>query len=480
MDNKNTEKKTIGIPSAQELKEKLAAARASDAMARLKSLFDADTFVELGAYTKRRFAEYHTDGSEEFEGVICGYGAVAGQPVFGFAQDSARMKGAFDATHAKKICDLYELAIKNGAPVVGIFDCAGADIFEGAAALAGYGRLMQAVSAASGAIPQIAWISGNCIGTFAAIAAMFDIAVTENGSNLYVASPSLTGAETDEQSVLTACLADGRESAAAYVRHALSFLPQNSGEGTIVENAADDLNRLLGAMDPDGDVHEIIRVIADCGDFCEIGMGLAPEIVTVLTKIGGVRCGVLACNYTENKGRLTAMGARRAAHFVKLCDAFALPLVTLVNSEGFAVCADCEGAPFAADLAKLAAAYAKADNAKITVVLRHGIGGAFAILGSKGIGADIAYALEGAEIGAMNAASAVAFAKNNEITTELTREELEEEWRAKLASPVCAASAGEIDDIVDMTELRQRIASALLLLAVKGCLPTRRHSVLPL
>lgn len=480
LDNKNTEKKSIGIPTAQELRASLAAARGSDAMARLYSLFDADTFVELGAYTKRRFAELNADGSEEFEGVICGYGAVAGQPVFAFAQDSARMKGAFDATHAKKICDLYELAIKNGAPVVGIFDCAGADIFEGAAALAGYGKLMQAISAASGLIPQIAWISGNCIGTFAAIAAMFDVTVQEKGANLYVSSPALTGKEADVSSALTACVADGREAAAAYVRHALSFLPQNNSEGTIVENAADDLNRLLGGMDPDGDVRELLRAIADCGDLCEIGAGIAPEIVTALTKIGGVRCGVLATSYAENNGRLTAMGARRAARFVALCDAFALPLVTLVNSEGFALCADDENAPFAADIAKLATAYAKAENAKVTVVLRHGIGGAFTVLGSKSIGADVAYALDAAEIGAMNAASAVAFAKNNEITTELTREELEEEWKAKLSSPVAAASLGEIDDIIDMPELRQRIASALLLLAVKGCLPTRRHSVLPL
>lgn len=480
LSNKNTEKKAVGLPSAKELKDQLAKAREGDAMARLRSLFDADTFVELGAFTKRRFAELSSDGEEDFAGVICGYGAVAGQPVFGFAQDSARMKGAFDATHAKKICDLYELAIKNGAPVVGIFDCAGADIFEGAAALAGYGKLMQAIAAASGTIPQIAWIKGNCIGSFAAIAAMFDLAITEKGANLYVTSPALTGAEKDERSVLTACEADGAESAAAYVRHALSFLPQNSGEGTIVENAADDLNRMLGNVDPYGDVHEVIRTVADCGDFCEIGGGYAPEVVTVFAKIGGVRCGVLACNYTVNNGRLTAMGARRAAHFTELCDAFAMPLVTLVNSDGFAVCADCENAPFAADLAKLATAYAKAENAKITVVLGHGIGGAYAMLGSKGIGADVVYALDGAEIGAMNAAAAVAFAKNQEITTTVSREELEEEWKAKLASPVAAAAYGEIDDIIEMAELRQRIASALLLLAVKGCVSTRRHSVLPL
>ena len=478
----NTEKKTIGLPTAAELKNALASVKGTDAMTRLLSLFDADTFVELGAYTKRSFHEVKNSAKdEEFEGVICGYGAVAGQPVFAFAQDKARMKGALDAAHAKKICSLYELAIKNGAPVVGIFDCAGADIFEGVAALAGYGKIMQAVSAASGVVPQVAWISGNCIGSFAAIAAMFDMIVQEADANLYVTSPALTGADHAAVSAVTACVAESSAVAAGYVRHTLSFLPQNNTEGTIVENTADDLNRILANYDPDGDVRGLLSVICDNSDFCEIGAAdQAPEIVTALTKIGGVRCGVLASNYAENNGRITAIGARRAARFVAFCDAFSLPLVTLTNSDGFAVCADNESAPFAADLAKLAAAYTKAENAKVTVVLNHAIGGAFTLLGSKSVGADVAYALETAEIGAMNAASAVAFAQNDQITTEVSREELEEEWKLALASPVAAASTGEIDDIISMPELRQRICSALLLLAVKGCVQGRRHSVLPL
>lgn len=476
----NTEKKTAGIPTAAELKKALAAVKGTDAIARIQSLFDADTFVELGAYTKRSFSEVKNSAKEEeFAGVICGYGAIAGQPVFCFAQDSARMKGALDAVHAKKICSLYDMAIKNGAPVVGIFDCAGADIFEGIAALAGYGKIMQAVSAASGVIPQVAWVAGNCIGSFAAIASMFDITVREKGANLYVVSPALSGTE-DAQSAVTACVAEDKAAAAAYVRHALSFLPQNSGEGTLVENASDDLNRVLANYDTEGDVHGLLGVIVDNGDFCEIGAGDAPEIVTALARIGGVRCGVLATNYAENNGRISAIGARRAARFVDFCDAFCLPLVTLVNSEGFAICADNEDAPFAADLAKLAMAYTSSENAKVTVVLRHGIGGALTLLGSKSVGADVAYALDDAEIGALNAASAVAFAENDKITPDVSREELEEEWKAMLSSPVAAASTGEIDDIISMPELRQRICSALLLLAVKGNVTEYRHTVLPL
>ena len=477
---KNAENKYTGLPTAAELRNALANVSATDAMARIKSLFDADTFVELWAYTKRSFNEVVAGKKdEEFAGVICGYGAVCGQLVFAYAQDGTRMKGAMDAAHAKKICALYDMAIKNGAPVVGILDCAGADIFEGVAALAGYGKIMAAVSSASGVIPQLAWVSGNCLGSFAAIAAMYDVLVCEKDAKFYVHADSLTGAK-NAQAPVKACDAENAAAAAAYVRRAITLLPQNSEEGVTVDACADDLNRRLGELDLDGDVHAVLTAVADGADYLELGAQNAPEAVTALCRIGGVTCGILASNYTENEGKLTAAGARKAARFVSLCDAFSLPLVTLVNSTGFAVCCENENAPFAAELGKLAMAYTQAENAKITVVLGHAIGGAFTLLGSKSVGADVVYAFESAEIGAMNAAAAVAFAKNDEVTTTTTREELEEEWKLKLSTPVAAAAAGEIDDIIDCAELRQRICSALMLLAAKGTVSTYRHSVLPL
>ncbi len=476
----NAEIKEAGLPTAAELREALEKARATDAMARLHALFDADTFVELWAYTKRSFYEVKATGKdEEFAGVICGYGAVCGQLVFAFAQDGARMKGALDATHAKKICDLYDMAIKNGAPVVGLLDCAGADIFEGVSALSGYGKVMRAVAGASGVIPQIGWISGNCLGSFAAIASMLDILVCEKDANLYVTSDTLTGAE-DAQAALRTYAAPDAATAAGYVRKAISLLPQNSEEGVVIEACADDLNRQLGELDLCGDIATIIASLADGADYLELSPTVAPELVTVLTRIGGIKCGVLANAYSENEGRLTASGARKAARFVSLCDAFSLPLVTLVNCAGFAICRENEQAAFAAELGKLAMAYAQSENAKVTVVLHHAIGGAYALLGSKSIGADVAYAFAGAEIGAMNAAAAVAFAQNDQVSETVTREELEEAWRTKLSSPVAAACTGEIDDIIDSCELRQRICSALQLLAAKGTVSTYRHSVMPL
>lgn len=475
----NTEKTLPVLPTAAELRKSLARTSKTDAMTRIRSLFDAKTFVELGAYTKRSFSEMQAGVKDgEFEGVICGYGAVNGQLVFAFSQDASRMKGALDAAHAKKICALYDMAVKNGAPVVGIFDCAGADIFEGVGALSGYGRIMKAVSAASGVIPQIALIAGNCIGSFAAVAAMFDIVVTTKESHLYVNSPALLGVENAQGAIAAYDAADALE-AAAYVRRVLALLPQNSAQGVVVAESADNLNRTLdAALDLDGDVNEILAAIADKGDYVTVGVGASP-ILTVLCSVGGVRCGVVASVYTENEGRIDAAAARKAARFVDLCDAFALPVVTLVNSAGFAACAESENAPFAAELAKLAMAYAGSENAKVTVVLKHAIGGAYVLLGSKSVGADVAYAFESAEIGALSAPSAVAFALNDTISTEVSREELEAEWATSLASPVAAASTGEIDDIIGTAELRQRICSALLLLAAKGNANGRRHSVLP-
>lgn len=477
--NNITESKKGTLPTAAELRRALAQARGADAMGCIRALFDAKTFVELSAYTKRSFHELGSAKDAELEGVICGYGAVEGHLVFAFAQDASRMKGALDAAHAKKIADLYEMAIKNGAPVVGIFDCAGADIFEGTDALAGYGRIMRAVANASGKIPQIALVTGNCIGTFAAIAAMYDVVVRTEEGKLYVNSPALAGVDGATDALLSYTAKDEGE-ALGYARKLLSLLPQNSAEGVTVESATDDLNRALPELDLDADVHGLLSQIADCGDYAELGAENAPVLVTALSSIGGVHCGILACNYQVGEGKLTAAAARKAARFVSLCDAFSLPLLTLVNSCGFAIDAENEKCGFAAELGKLAMAYASSENAKITVVLNHAIGGAYTLLGSKSVGADVAYAFEGAEIGTLNAASAVAFAWGENISTECSRTELEEEWHAKLASPVAAASLGHIDDIITCAELRARIVSALQLLAAKGTVLPRRHTVNPL
>ncbi len=468
-----------GLPTAEKLRE--ACMADSVARDRLKSLFDADTFVELGAYTKRQFCEFvSTEKTEEFEGVVCGYGAINGARAFAFAQDPARMKGAIDARHAKKICDIYDLAIKTGSPIVAIFDSAGADVFEGVSALAGYASVMRAVSDASGVIPQIAVIGGLCLGSLAALAAMYDFVITPKGSSLYVTSPSLLDKKAEEWKPLSSEETESLEVALGEARRLIEFLPANASMELLPEESADSLNRTLGNLDFEGDARAAIGAIADHGIYHEVGAALAPEFVTALLQIGGIKCGICASSYKQDEGRLTAAAARKAARFIDVCDAFGLPIVTLADSAGLSKTDASENLSFAADLAKLASAYATATVPKVTVIMGHAIGASYVLLGAKALGADIAYALENSEIGALAADDAVAFAWNNKVTCDEDRKSLAEEWKASVASPVAAASSGEIDDIISVDELRQRICTSLHLLASKGSADSYRHAVRPL
>lgn len=468
------------LPTAEKLKATLAETANTAARADLQELFDEGTFVELGAFTKRKFCEYAgTDHDRDFEGVICGYGAVDGRLVYAFAQDGARMKGALDENHARKICALYDMALKNGAPVVGMFDCSGADIFEGVAALSAYGRIMKAVSTASGTIPQIALITGNCIGSFAAIAAMFDFTVKVKGANFYVNAPDFAGTK-DSQAPVASILSEDKSTSIICVRNLLSYFPDKAGEGISAEGTADNLNRMLGNRDFGGDVNAVIAAVSDNGIFLETSKDYAPVLTTAFSTVGGIRCGFVGTSFAIDEGRITAGAARKAARFIEFCDAFSIPVITLADSMGLSVCNENENAPFSADLAKLASAYARSVTPKVTVILSHAIGAACSLLGSKALGADVVYALDESEIGALSAEVAVAFAWNNLITPDKPRDELIAEWKTSLASPVAAASLGEVDDIISVNELRARICSALQMLAGKGTVRARIHNVNPL
>lgn len=478
--NKYDNSKFCSLPTAAELRESLKASESQEARGQISALFDADTFVEIGAYTKRGFSDFlATEKTSEFEGVICGYGAIDGKLVFAFVEDASRMGGAIDDRHAKKITDLYKMAIENGAPIIGIFNSNGTDIFEGTAGLAAYGRIMSAVSRASGVVPQIAYVAGNCIGTCAAIASMFDIVVKKEGASLYVSSPALTG-EKDAQDAIVSFIGS-EEQCVGYIIGLISFLPSNSSVGVqCIEIYTDNLNRKLGNLDFGGDAVSIISVIADNSMFFEIGHDYAPSATTALTTIGGVRCGIVATSFNKNEGRIDVSSARKIAKFVSFCDVFSIPVVTIVDSMGLAINKKNERI-FAPELAKLAMAYASSSCPKVTVIHGHAIGAAFVLLGSKSLGADLVYATEQSEIGALSAASGVAFAWDKYITEENTREMLISEWKNNVSSPANAASSGEIDDIITINEMRARICSALLMLCAKGnASAIARRKILPL
>ncbi len=452
------------------------------ARSRISALFDAGTFVETGAYVCR------TGKEDEFEGVICGYGAIEGRLAFAFSQDMGRMKGAFDEGHAKKIASVYEAAIKNGAPVIGIFDSCGAVVYDGVSALAGYGKVMKCVSDASGIIPQVAVVPGVCAGSAATVAAMFDVTVTvKDSTQLYVNSlfASESGAP---ESGMAAHESENETEAYAFARRLISLLPANNAEGIVEIDISDDINRradLSAAFANEAyNIRDILDLIGDGCMFTEIYSGFAPEMVTGFSAFGGIVTGIIANNPAEKDGALTVGAARKASKFLSFCDSFGIPVLTLVDSCGLEVSKDAENAPYSSELARLAMAYASSENSKVTVVLGRAYGAAYTLMGSKSVGADLALALDRAAISVLPPKSAVAFVWNDRISgpdAKESREELERQWTELCSSPVEAAEKGEIDDIIDASELRARICSALSMLASKSELyPDRRHIVLPL
>ena len=445
---------------------------------KLESIFDAGTFVELGAYTKR-------NGSEsDFEGVLCGYGAVNGELAFAFVQDSGRTKGAFGERHAKKIANLYALAVKNGAPVIGVFDSAGAVIYDGAAALAAYGKFMKCVSDASGVIPQIAIIDGVCGGASAVVASMFDLTVTvKDTTKLYVNSPFVVGGDAGKadfaaQNGLSAYNAKDAAEAFAYARKLVALLPANNASGAFADNG-DDMNRAVAIDAESYKADELVAALADNGAFTRVYSDYTKNFVLGFASFGGITAGVVASN-PENKGILDIKSARAISKLVSFCDSFALPVLTLVDSEGLDVSLEAEGAAYASELAKLAYAYTTSENAKLTVVVGKAYGSAFTLLGSKSVGADMALALPTACISVLSPEASVAFVWNSKVG-EQSREELEKEWKEKCASAAEAADCGEIDDIVEPAELRARICASLSMLASKAeGTPARRPANMPL
>lgn len=438
---------------------------------RLELIFDCGTFVELGAYTKRQ-------GTDTPAGVVCGYGAVSGKLAFAFIQESGRNKGAFDERQSKKIEALYSLAVKNGAPVIGVFDSAGAVVYDGASALAAYGRLMKNISDASGIIPQIAVVDGICGGSSAVAAAMFDFVVTvKDKSKLFVNPPFVVGESADDVfSGNSVYEAESSDDAFSYVKSLINILPENNATVAYTESA-DDMNRQVAFDAKSYSAKELVANVADDGRFVSVYEKYAANLKLGFVSLGGIVTGIVA---SERGGVIDIKSARAAAKLVGFCDSFSIPVVTLVDSEGLDVSAEAEKAAYAQELAKLAYAYSASESAKVTVVIGKAYGAAFTLLGSKAMGADMTLALPTAEISVLSPEASVAFVWNDRVG-EQTREELEAEWKEKCASADEAADLGEIDDIIEPAELRSRICASLSMLAAKAeGAPIRKHANMPL
>ena len=431
---------------------------------RITALFDAGTFVEMGAYVRR--------STEAYDALVCGYGSVGGKLVFAFVQDADQTGGAFDEVGALKIEKLYGQAMTNGAPVVGVFDSTGVVVSDGAPALSAYGRFMACAAKASGVVPQIALIAGVCNGMNATVASMFDLTVTVEGKTEWATTPAfLGGTNTD----WAACKTVSEAEAVLAVRTLIDRLPQNNADASDAESV-DDPARAAAVSGLTG--ADLIASLADNGTAVILYGGVATEVVTALAVMGGKRVGVVASDASVNEGRLTAAGTRKAAKLIELCDSMGMPVVTLVDAAGVA---DADNAELPTAMARLSMAYLNATCPKVSAVVGKAYGAAFTMLGSRSLGADLALALPQAEISVMAPASAVAFLWNDRITADRDRAAVEKEWVETMASAEGAAASGDIDDVIPAEELRARLCSALYMLSGKAStVPARRHSNLPL
>lgn len=426
------------------------------ARARMDVIFDEGTFAEVGAFIG--------DG-EEFCPVVTGYGAVDGMLVFAFSQDYSRLHGAMGKAHAKKICKIIEMALEVNAPVIGVFDSAGAKIDEGSDALNACGEIISSLAFSKGMIPTVAVVAGPCGGAGAVAASLCDvIIVAEKTGSLYMVPSSMLEdktlgkpeklAETGVSAITaeddaSACLA-----ARAICRY---FTPEMI--------TSDDGNRAFDASvfeNPKYDVHSVIGSLFDAGSFTELFAKRAPQMTVGLASMNGRVCGVIANNPSFQDGKMCPGACEKAVKLIKLCRTIDVPVVTLVDGVGVGTTDKMEIGGVAGKLAELAMAYS-ASARKVTVITGEAYGTAYSVLGSKALGADFVLALDRAKISPMNPVSAVEFL--GEVYDESKVDEIAAKWADENASPLEAAKKGYVDDIIEASELRARVASALEMFA---------------
>lgn len=498
-----TNQKVFEIP--EDAAKKLQASKKKTAAERMSALFDEGTFVEIGAYVKKRVTE--TDAAakaSDYEGVVTGYGAVNGRLVFAYAQDFSRQSGALSEACVKKITAIYSMAEKNGAPVVSVFDSAGVVITEGIDALSGYGAIISKASILSGVIPQYSVICGTCAGGAAVIASVSDfIFMEKTNGKIFINPPfviknsadgkadeNIGSAETAAKIGQCAKVVDGEDACFGELRALIEYLPSNNLDSNVYTEADDDFNRLNDTLadlvlTEKYDMTQVIGEIADGGNFYELYADYAPNIVCGFVSIANMTVGVVANQPKTDGGVLCPNACDKAAKFIYVCDSFNIPVLTLVDTYGTAVSGKAENSGFALYSAKLASAYSMASVPKITVNIGKAYGAAYLIMGSKGLGADIVMAYPTAQISILAPDTAVEFIYGDKIAASKNpaeeRANMVDEWTAKTASPVEAAPSGQIDNIIESALTRQMIASSLLLLQSKRELRhNKKHTRLPL
>lgn len=466
---------------------------------RIAALVDENSFVEIGAGVTKRNTDFNMQEKlVPSDGVITGYGLVQNNPVYIYSQDASVLNGTIGEMHARKIAHIYELAVKTGVPVIGLIDCAGIRLQEATDALAGFGQIYRMKAKASGIIPQISAVFGNCGGGVAIMAAMSDFTFMEkNNARFFVNSPNtLAGNYTEKLDTASAAFqqeasaidftAEGEEEVLSGVRELVSILPGNNNDTAFSDECMDDLNRMTEDLAAEiADPAVALENIGDNNFFMEVKKEYAKEMVTGFICLDGMTIGVVAnrtAQFDENgkivckyDARLTTAGCNKAVSFIKKCDAFNIPVLTLTNVEGFATTVE-EEKTIAEAAAKLAAAFTEADVPKVNLITGNAYGTAYICMNSKHTGADMVFALEGANIGAMDAQAAAKVMYGGDKDADIAAKAAE---FAEKTGTGAAAARGYIDAVVEPASARKHLLYAFEMLFSKSGYPiSKKHGTI--
>ena len=496
--------------------EKQHAKGRKTARERIELLFDEGSFVELDELARHRSTAFGLEKNRPYgDGVVTGYGTIDGRQVCVFSQDFTVFGGSLGEVYGEKITKVMDLAIKTGSPIIGINEGAGARIQEGVVSLGLYGEIFRRNVHASGVIPQISMIMGSCAGGHVYSPAVTDFTIMVDGtSNMFITGPDVIKTVTGEDVTMEDLggarthntksgnahyMGSDEEDAIEYVKALLSYLPQNNlDEVPAYEEVADtefsDLDRALDTIIPDSpnqpyDIRDVITTVVDDEEFLEVQELFAPNIVVGFGRVEGHSVGVVANQPMQFAGTLDIDASEKAARFVRFCDAFNIPVITFVDVPGFLPGTDQEWNGIIRRGAKLIYAYAEATVPLVTVITRKAYGGAYDVMGSKHLGADMNLAWPTAQIAVMGAQGAANILHRKTLKAvqdeggdvEAKRAELIDEYETTLANPYIAAERGYVDAVISPHETRVEIVRALRLLRSKReILPAKKHGNIPL
>jgi len=481
---------------------------------RIETLLDPGSFMELDEYSRHRSTNFGMDANRPLgDGVVTGFGTVDGRPVCVFSQDVTVFGGALGEVYGEKIVKIQDFAMKTGCPLIGINEGGGARIQEGVVSLGLYGEIFMRNVRASGVIPQISMIMGAAAGGHVYSPALTDFVVmVDQTSQMFVTGPDVIKTVTGEdvsledlgggrvhntKSGVAHYLGADEDDALEYVKALLSYLPSNNMDPLpVIDGAQADPAELaagdpaLDALVPDAasqpyDMHTVIEHVADDGDFLEVQALFAPNIITGFSRVEGRPVGIVANQPMQLGGTLNIDASEKAARFVRTCDAFNIPVLTFVDVPGFLPGVDQEYQGIIRRGAKLIYAYAEATVPKITIVTRKAFGGAYDVMGSKHLGADINLAWPTAQVAVMGAQGAVNIVYRRELAAaddpDARRAELIADYEDTLLNPYIAAERGYIDSVIPPSQTRPEVVKALRLLANKReTLPPKKHGNIPL